>query len=139
MYWAEDRLGSDRLEGAYAYNQLLEKSGRIALGTDFPVEDVSPILTFYSAIARKDKNYYPDEGYLSKNKLKRMDALQGMTLWGAYANFEEKQKGSIQVGKVADFVILDRDIIRIAEKRIINTRIVATLLDGNIVYSNRIN
>ena len=139
MYWAENRLGKDRLEGAYANRALLEQSGRIALGTDFPVEQVNPIMTFYAAVARKDLEEFPEEGYLPENKLSKMEALRGMTLWGAYANFEENQKGSIEVGKVADFVILDRDIISISEKRIPKARIVATLIDGNIVYSNRIN
>ena len=139
MYWAEERIGSSRLDGAYAYKKLLDMSGRISLGTDFPVEEVSPLLTFFAAVARQDKNLYPEGGYLSKNKLSRMEALSGMTEWGAYANFEEDQKGSIEVGKVADFIILDRDIILAKESNILKTRIVATLLNGNIVYSNRIN
>jgi predicted amidohydrolase YtcJ len=139
MYWAEERLGADRLQGAYAYKSLLKMSGRISLGTDFPVEEVSPIQTFFAAVARQDKDLYPEGGYLSKNKLSRMEALTGMTQWGAYASFEENQKGTIEVGKVADFVILDRDIILEKEGNILKTRIVATLLDGNIVYSNRIN
>ncbi len=139
MYWAEERLGLNRLKGAYAYKSLLEMSGRISLGTDFPVEEVSPISTFFSAVARQDKDLYPEGGFLSENKLSRIEALTGMTEWGAYANFEENQKGTIEVGKVADFVILDRDIILEKESNILKTRIVATLLDGNIVFSNRIN
>ena len=139
MYWAEERIGSSRLDGAYAYKKLLDMAGRISLGTDFPVEEVSPLLTFFAAVARQDKNLYPEGGYLSKNKLSRMEALSGLTYWGAYANFEEDQKGSIEVGKVADFIILDRDIILEKESNILKTRIVATLLNGNIVYSNRIN
>ncbi len=139
MYWAEERIGSSRLEGAYAYKKLLDMSGRISLGTDFPVEEVSPLLTFFAAVARQDKDLFPEGGYLYKNKLSRMEALSGMTKWGAYANFEEDQKGSIEIGKVADFVILDRDIMLVKESNILKTRIVATLLNGNIVYSNRIN
>ena len=139
MYWAEDRLGKDRLAGAYAYSALLEQSGRIALGTDFPVESVNPFNTFYAATQRKDSENFPEEGFLAENKLTRMQALRGMTIWGAYANFEEKEKGSIEVGKAADFVILDRDILKVNEKRILKSRVVATLLDGQIVYSNRIN
>ena len=111
MYWAEDRLGKKRLQGAYAYKLLLEKSGRIALGTDFPVENVSPIKTFFSAVFREDSNLYPEDGYLPDNKLSKIEALKGMTIWGAYSNFEERQKGSIEVGKAADFVILDRDLL----------------------------
>lgn len=139
MYWAEDRLGKKRLQGAYAYKLLLEKSGRIALGTDFPVENVSPIKTFFSAVFREDSNLYPEDGYLSNNKLSKLEALKGMTIWGAYSNFEERQKGSIEVGKAADFIILDRDLLDEPKKRILNAKIVATILDGNIVYSNRIN
>ena len=139
MYWAEDRLGKKRLLGAYAYKLLLEKTGRIALGTDFPVENVSPIKTFFSAVFREDSNLYPEDGYLPDNKLSKIEALKGMTIWGAYSNFEERQKGSIEVGKAADFVILDRDLLDVSKKRILNAKIVATILDGNIVYSNRIN
>ena len=139
MYWAEDRLGKKRLQGAYAYKLLLEKSGRISLGTDFPVENVSPIKTFFSAVFREDSNLYPEDGYLPNNKLSKLEALKGMTIWGAYSNFEERQKGSIEVGKAADFVILDRDLLDESKKRILNAKIVATILDGNIVYSNRIN
>ena len=139
MYWAEDRLGEDRLYGAYANKALLEQSGRIALGTDFPVEDVNPFKTFYAAVVRKDSEAFPEEGYLPENKLSEIEALKGMTIWGAYANFEDKEKGSIEAGKVADFIILDRDIINVNEKRILKTRVVATLVDGKIVYSNRIN
>lgn len=139
MYWAEDRLGEDRLYGAYANKALLEQSGRIALGTDFPVEDVNPFKTFYAAVVRKDSEAFPEEGYLPENKLSEIEALKGMTIWGAYANFEDKEKGSIEAGKAADFIILDRDIIKVSEKRILKTRVVATLVDGKIVYSNRIN
>ena len=139
MYWAEDRLGEDRLYGAYANKALLEQSGRIALGTDFPVEDVNPFKTFYAAVVRKDSEAFPEEGYLPENKLSEIEALKGMTIWGAYANFEDKEKGSIEAGKVADFIILDRDIIKVSEKRILKTRVVATLVGGKIVYSNRIN
>jgi predicted amidohydrolase YtcJ len=139
MYWAEDRLGEDRLYGAYANKALLEQSGRIALGTDFPVEDVNPFKTFYAAVVRKDSEAFPEEGYLPENKLSEIEALKGMTIWGAYANFEDKEKGSIEAGKVADFIILDRDIIKVSEKRILKTRVVATLVDGKIVYSNRVN
>jgi len=139
MYWAEDRLGKDRLNGAYANKALLEQSGRLALGTDFPVEEVSPFKTFYAAVARKDSNAFPEEGYLPENKLTELEAIRGMTIWGAYANFEEKEKGSIEAGKVADFIILDRDIVKVNEKRILKTRVVATFVDGQIVYSNRIN
>jgi predicted amidohydrolase YtcJ len=111
MYWAEDRLGPDRVKGAYAYKQLLEKAGLVALGTDFPVEQVSPFLTFYAAVARQDLENYPEGGYQMENALSREETLKGMTIWAAYSNFEEDEKGSIEPGKFADFVILSNDIM----------------------------
>jgi len=139
MYWAEERLGELRIKGAYAYKDLLDWSGRLALGTDFPVEEVSPISTFYAAVSRKDLNQYPVDGYQYENALSRREALLGMTIWGAYANFEDSLKGSISPGKYADFVILDRDIMEIDTDRILSARVVATVLNGEIVYSTRFN
>jgi len=139
MYWAEERLGELRIKGAYAYKDLLDWSGRLALGTDFPVEEVSPISTFYAAVSRKDLNQYPADGYQYENALSRREALLGMTIWGAYANFEDSLKGSISPGKYADFVILDRDIMEIDTDRILSARVVATVLNGEIVYSTRFN
>ncbi len=137
MYWADERLGEDRLKGGYAYKKLLDWSGTIALGTDFPVEEISPFHTFYSAVARKDLNHLPYGGFQSENSLSRYEALMGMTAWAAHSNFEDNEKGSIEPGKVADFVILDRDIMTVDEKMIPETKVVATILAGNIVYSNR--
>ena len=88
-------------------------------------------------MARKDSEQFPEDGYLSENKLSRIEAMKGMTIWGAYANFEEDEKGSIEVGKNADFIMLDRDIIKVSERKILKARIVATILNGNVVYSNR--
>ncbi|WP_222984823.1 amidohydrolase [Flagellimonas meishanensis] len=111
MYWAEDRLGPERVKGAYAFKTLLDKAGVVALGTDFPVERVSPFLTFYAAVDRQDLEDYPDGGFQMKDALSREETLKGMTIWAAYSNFEEKEKGSIEVGKFADFVILSGDIM----------------------------
>lgn len=137
MYWAEDRLGKQRMKGAYAFKQLLDWSGTIALGTDFPVEDVSPMKTFYAAVSRKDSKGFPNQGFQKNGALSRLEALKGMTRWAAYANFEESIKGSIEEGKLADFVILDRDLMTVPEDKILETRVVATILGGNIVFSNR--
>ena len=139
MYWLYDRIGEKRAEHAYAYNQLLNQSSVIAFGTDFPVEDVNPIMTYYSAIARKDKNGYPDDGFQMENSISRGDALYAMTIHGAFANFEEDEKGSIELGKSADFVILDNDIIKSAESRIPQTNIVATFINGELVFNRRYN
>ena len=139
MYWLYDRVGKKRANLAYAYKELLVRSKVIAFGTDFPVEDISPIMTFYSAVARKDINGYPSEGFQMENSLSRGDALYAMTIHGAYANFEENEKGNIMVGKSADFIILDNDIIRSAENRIPYTNTVATFVDGELVFNRRYN
>lgn len=134
MYWAEDRIGDERIAGAYAYKGLLNKAGSIALGTDFPVEKVNPMYTFYSAVARKDLENYPKEGFQIKDALSRQEALKGMTIWAAFANFEEDEKGSIEVGKFADFTILDKDIMTVDENELPNTKVIATFINGELVY-----
>ena len=139
MYWLYDRIGEKRSNLAYAYKELLKRSGVIPFGTDFPVEDISPIMTFYSAVVRKDLNGYPDDGFQMENSINRGDALYAMTIHGAYANFEEDEKGSIEVGKSADFIILDNDLISSAENRIPYTNIVATFIDGELVFNRRYN
>ncbi|WP_435261977.1 amidohydrolase [Tenacibaculum sp. nBUS_03] len=133
MYWAEDRVGSNRIKGAYAYNDLLKQYGKVALGTDFPIENVSPLYTYYAATIRKDLKGYPQNGYQINNALTREDALRGMTIWNAYANFEESEKGSIEIGKVADFVILENDIITIEGNKIPKTKVKATYINGERV------
>lgn len=134
MYWAEDRVGAERIKGAYAYKELLEKAGSIALGTDFPVEHVNPMYTFYAAVARKDLKNYPENGFQMKDALTREEALKGMTIWAAFANFEENEKGSIEVGKFADFTVLDKDIMNVDEKELPNTKVLATFINGEKVY-----
>ena len=113
MYWAEDRLGDERVKGAYAFKTLLDKAGMIALGTDFPVELVSPFLTFYAAVTRKDADGFPEGGFQMKDVLSREEALKGMTIWAAFSNFEENEKGSIEIGKFADFTIYNKDIMKV--------------------------
>ena len=134
MNWADDRLGSNRLKRAYSYKNLLDWSGKIALGTDFPVEKVNPLLTFYSAVARKDVEGNPSEGFLKENALTRTEALKGMTIWAAYSNFEDSFKGSIEIGKFADFVILTKDIMEVPEEEIKKVDVVATIVNGSIVF-----
>ena len=139
MYWLYDRVGKKRANLAYAYKELLTRSKVIAFGTDFPVEDISPIMTFYSAVARKDIDGYPSEGFQMENSLNRADALYAMTVFGAYANFEENEKGSIEIGKSADFIILDNDLIISEEDKIPSTNTVATFIDGELVFNRRYN
>ncbi|WP_109299916.1 amidohydrolase [Aquimarina sp. AU474] len=137
MYWADERLGEERIKGAYAYKKLLEKTGKIALGTDYPVEHVSPFYTFYAAVARKDLKQYPEGGFQIENALTREETLKGMTLWAAYSNFEETEKGSVSVGKVADFVILEENVMEIDEDKIPNIKVQATYIDGEKVYGSK--
>ena len=134
MYWAEDRVGTERIKGGYAYKKLLDTYGMVALGTDYPVEKVSPFLTFYAAVARKDLEGYPEGGYQMENALSRQETLRGMTIWAAYSNFEENEKGSIEVGKFADFAILSNDIMKIEERKIPTTKAVATYVNGEKVF-----
>ncbi len=134
MNWADERLGRKRLNRAYAYKELLDWSGKIALGTDFPVEKVNPLLTFHSAVARKDVDGNPSEGFLKENALTRKEALKGMTIWAAYSNFEDSFKGSIEKGKFADFVILTKDIMKAPEQEITSAEVVATVVNGSIVF-----
>ena len=135
MYWAYDRLGK-RIEGAYAFKDLLQSSQRIALGTDFPVEKVNPFHTFYSSIERKDLDGFPKNGFQMENALTRTETLKGMTIWGAYFNFEENEKGSLEVGKSADFIILDQNIMEIDADKIPNTLVLKTFVDGELVYQS---
>ena len=135
MYWVEDRLGSERIKGAYAYKKLLNANGKIALGTDFPVEKVNPMLTFYAAVGRKDLNDQPEGGFQPENKLSKEEALRGMTIWAAYANFEEKEKGSIEVGKFADFIILDQNLMEAEIAETPKIKVLNTYIDGELVSS----
>ncbi|MFD2915883.1 amidohydrolase [Psychroserpens luteus] len=130
MYWAEDRLGEERIKGAYAYKQLLKAYGKVALGTDFPVEQVSPFLTFYAAVARQDLEQFPEGGFQKENGLSREETLKGMTIWAAYSNFEENEKGSIETGKFADFIILDKDIMTVDQNEIPKIIVEQTFVGG---------
>ena len=137
MYWAGDRLGKKRLESAYIYKQLLEQNGWLPLGTDFPVENINPMYTFYAAVERKDLKGYPEGGFQPENALTREQALRGMTIWAAKANFEEKEKGSIEPGKYADFVILDKDIMKIDGAAVPNVKVLKTYINGEKVYEKK--
>lgn len=135
MYWAEDRVGAERIKGAYAYNNLLKTNGWLIAGTDFPVEKIDPLLTFYASVSRKDADGWPTNGFQMTNALSREETLRSMTIWAAKGSFEENVKGSIEIGKYADFVILDKDILKADEREILNTNIVATYVGGELVYN----
>jgi predicted amidohydrolase YtcJ len=137
MPWAYLRLGKNRLARAYAYRDLKQQLGMLALGTDFPVEEISPLKTFYAAVVRKDATGNPTEGFQMDNALSREEALRGITIWPAIANFEEGKKGSLEVGKWADFVMLDQDIMKVSEDKLPQVKVLVTAVAGEIVYSKQ--
>ena len=133
--WAIDRLGKERIEsGAYVWRDLLNAGVHIANGTDVPVEPINPIANFYASVARKTLKGLPDEGYEIGQKLSRHETLKSMTLWNAYAAFEEAEVGSISVGKRADMTVTDQNLMTIDETRILATKPVMTMVGGEIVY-----
>ena len=136
MYWAEERLGKERLKFSYAYEDLLKQNNWLPLGTDFPVEEISPLKTFYSAVARKDSKHFPEGGFQKENALTREQALRGMTIWAAKAAFQENEIGSLEVGKSGDFIIVDQDLMTVPEVKILDTKVLETYSNGKIVYQN---
>ena len=137
MYWAAARLGTERIKGAYAYHDLLQQNGWLPLGTDFPVEDIAPLKTFYAAVVRKDAKGFPAGGFQPQNALTRQDALRGMTIWAAKANFEENEKGSLETGKFADFIILDQDLLKTDPGKILQTQVISTFINGQKVFQRQ--
>ncbi len=136
MYWAEDRLGPERIKTAYAYHDLLQQNGWLINGTDFPVEGISPLRTFYAAVARKDLKGWPEGGFQPENGLTREEALRSITIWPARGSFEEDFKGSIETGKAADFVMLDKDIMQVAEEELPTVNVLATYVNGELMYQS---
>ena len=137
MYWAGKRIGEAREAGAYAWRSLLQTGVVIPNGSDFPVEAVNPLLSFHSAVTRQDAKNWPEGGWHPDQKMTREEALKSMTIWPAYASFEERGTGSLSVGKYADFVVLDQDIMTVAPEKILATRVLATFLGGKPVYEAR--
>jgi predicted amidohydrolase YtcJ len=134
MYWAAERIGTERLQGGYALKRLLDQNGWLPAGSDFPVEDINPLYGFYAAVARKDQESYPEGGFQVKDALSREEALRAMTIWAAQSAFEEKVKGSIEPGKFADFVVTAKDLLTITEQEIPGVKILMTFLGGEQVY-----
>lgn len=134
MYWAGSRLGPVRVKDAYAYKKLLQQNGWLINGTDFPVEGINPVLTFFAAIARTAVDGYPEGGFQMENALSREEALRSMTIWAAKGSFEDAIKGSIEPGKLADFVILDKDIMKVGQADIPGIKVLKTYLDGELVF-----
>ena len=134
MYWAGDRLGSERVKTAYAFKDLMDQNGMVANGSDFPVEALNPLFGFHSAVARQDAKNFPAGGYQMENAITREQAMRAMTIWAAYANFEEKERGSIEAGKMADFVILDSDLMKIDKTKLRKVKVLSTFVAGEKVF-----
>jgi predicted amidohydrolase YtcJ len=134
MYWAGERLGPERERTAYAYKDLLEQNGWLPNGSDFPVEDINPLFGFYAAVSRQDQKGWPEGGYQAENALSREEALKSMTIWAAKAGFDEDNRGSLEAGKFADFVVLEKDIMTIDIREVPSVRVLQTWVDGTLVY-----
>lgn len=134
MYWAGERLGPERLKCAYAYKQLLDQNGILAAGSDFPVEDINPLFGFYAAVVRKDQKGFPEGGFQKENALSRVEALRAMTIWAAYSVFEEDERGSLEPGKQADFVVLEKDLMTAPEEDLFGVQVKSTWIGGEKVY-----
>jgi predicted amidohydrolase YtcJ len=136
--WAPKRLGDARVaEGAYVWRKLLDSGARIANGTDAPVEDVSPIQNFHASVTRAGASGQPPGGFDPAQKLTRAEALRTMTLDAAYSGFAEGQRGSIEVGKLADLVVLSQDILSVPDEALLKTEVLATILDGRVRYEKK--
>ena len=137
MRWAEARVGPQRIRGAYAWRSLLNTGVVIPNGSDFPVEEVNPLISFHSAVTRQDATNWPDGGWYPDQVMTRDEALKSMTIWPAYAAFQEKELGSLTAGKYADFVVLDRDIMTVPATEILGTRVLSTYIGGKSVYESK--
>lgn len=137
MYWAGSRLGETRLRGAYAWHSLIESGVIIPNGSDFPVEHVNPLISFKASVSRQDARGWPAGGWYPEQRMARDEALKSMSLWAAYAAFQEKELGSLAAGKWADFVVLDQDIMRVPEAVLLDTRVLSTWVGGRAVYERK--
>jgi predicted amidohydrolase YtcJ len=135
MPWAEARLGPERIRGSYAWRGFLDMGLHLPLGSDFPVEEVSPLVGIHAAVTRQDHEGRPEGGWFPEQRLTLLEAVRGFTLHAAYAAFEEEERGSIEVGKRGDFTILDRDIFARPPADLLLARVLYTILDGEIVYA----
>ena len=134
MGWADERVGLERIKGAYAQKQLLEQNGWLVNGTDFPIENINPLLTYYAAVFRKDLQGQPEDGFQMENALSREEALRSITIWAAKGSFEEDVKGSIEPQKLADFVVLDHDLSTATDKEVLHTKPIVVFSSGKKVF-----
>jgi predicted amidohydrolase YtcJ len=137
MRWVEARVGPERANGAYAWKSLLVSGAHLAFGSDFPVESQNPFLGIYAAVTRQDAEGNPAGGWMPQEKLSREEAVRAFTLGAAYAEFAEGSKGSLSVGKLADFIVVDRDIFTCPAPDIRETRVLRTVIGGESVWERQ--
>lgn len=135
MYWAGERVGPVRIKGGYAYKQLMLQNGWLPNGSDFPIEDINPLFGFFAGFARMDQSGYPEGGWMMENALSREECLRAMTIWAAKSCFEENERGSIEPGKLADFVVLDEDIMKIEPLKVPKAKVLETWIAGEKVFA----
>ena len=138
MDWAEDRLGTSRLEGSYAWNDLLKTGATLIGSSDHPISSYNPWYGMHAAVTRQNRDNIPEKGWFPHQAMTRKQALQSYTIWAAYAEFAEHIKGSIEVGKLADFIVIDRDYFRIPSQNIWQVKVLKTVLGGQVVYEDQI-
>lgn len=136
MPWTKDRIGSERVKGAFPFRSFIDAGVIIPCGSDFPVEIPNPLIGIHNAVTRQDENGFPKDGWLPEQKMTIVEAIKGYTIWAAYAAFQEDILGSIEVGKYADFTILDKDILTIEPMEILNTNVLYTIVGGDVKYQN---
>lgn len=135
MYWAEERLGHHRIGHAYSYKRILNASGLLALGTDFPIEHIDPLNTFFAAVDRTDKEHWPEGGFNADQKLSPQEAIEGMTYGAAYSAFGESKYGSLKVGQLANFTLLNQDLFNPSSRQRSSCKVVKTICHGKVVFS----
>jgi predicted amidohydrolase YtcJ len=134
MYWAEARVGPERVKGAYAWRSVLNAGARLALGSDFPVEQVNPFLGIHAAVTRQDQKGWPDGGWQPAQRLTLAEAVRGFTSDAAYAAFQEDSRGTIEAGKLADFTIVEGNFFATRPHDLYKVRVRSTVVGGDIVY-----
>jgi predicted amidohydrolase YtcJ len=135
MYWAEDRVGPERIKGAYAWRTVLNSGARLALGSDFPVEEVNPFFGIHAAVTRQDQKGWPAGGWYPDQKLTLAEAIRGFTKDAAYAAFEENSRGTIEPGKLADLTIIEGDLYAMPPSELFKAKVRYTVVGGEIVYA----
>jgi len=135
MAWAEKRIGPERIKGAYAWRSVLKTGAHVPISSDFPGETLNPFYGIYAAVTRQDPQGKPDGGWYPEQRMTVQEALRGYTIEAAYAGFEEKDKGSIEAGKLADLVVISKDPRTIAPKELLQINVLMTIVNGKLVYS----